>query len=146
MNLFNKQKKTVMGKPIDGQEVLRQGREREAGSANTIKDSETGEVLAEATSSESVEGNPSPMDEVEQQPETLQEAVDNISMISVEVKNFIFENDIDTEQIFNQLPEETDERILEMFMNPQLIETEDDAVQVYMALDFIKEELNLPLD
>jgi len=76
-------------------------------------------------------------------PEEVEATREDYSNTVEALKDYITENDIPLDEIYNQMPEDLDEKAFELMMDPSKIETEDDAIDAGMALDYVVDILNL---
>ena len=79
-------------------------------------------------------------------PAEIEEAQVEYAQTVGDLSNFMNEKGITFDDVLNQLPEETDDRTIQMLLDPQKIESYDDVVSVGMAVDTLADILNLDTD
>ena len=82
------------------------------------------------------DGSARPLKEADQ---TKQQITDTVGKLT----DYIKQNDIKIDDIYNMMPEETDARTFDLMLNPGEIETEEEAEDVYMAIDMMADAMGI---
>ena len=71
------------------------------------------------------------------------EAIDDIVRSTTNLKDYITQQDISMEDIYNMMPDGTDDRTFDLMMNPEKIDTEQEVEDVFMAIDMLADVMNI---